>query len=92
MLGIGATTPPVKEVSLPASDPLVLGVGGTSLTANPVTGAYISETAWNTPARSESPLLDEGGLGDHRPLGIVTAACEGLGLPDAPRSFVPAAP
>ena len=37
---------PVKEVSLPASDPLVLGVGGTTLTANPSTGAYISETAW----------------------------------------------
>ena len=36
----------VKEVSLPASDPLVLGVGGTILTANPKTGAYISETAW----------------------------------------------
>jgi len=38
---------PVKEVSLPASDPLVLGVGGTTLTANPSTGTYISETAWN---------------------------------------------
>ena len=38
--------PGVKEVSLPASDPLVLGVGGTTLTANPSTGAYISETAW----------------------------------------------
>jgi subtilase family serine protease len=38
---------PVKEVSLPASDPLVLAVGGTTLTANPSTGTYISETAWN---------------------------------------------
>jgi subtilase family serine protease len=38
---------PVKEVSLPASDPLVLAAGGTTLTANPVTGAYIGETAWN---------------------------------------------
>ena len=38
---------PVKEVSLPASDPLVLGVGGTSLTAKP-SGAYIRETAFNT--------------------------------------------
>lgn len=38
---------PVKEVSLPASDPLVLGVGGTTLTADPQTGAYIGETAWN---------------------------------------------
>jgi subtilase family serine protease len=41
-------TAPVREVSLPASDPLVLAVGGTSLTADHVTGAYISETAWNT--------------------------------------------
>jgi subtilase family serine protease len=39
---------PVKEVSLPASDPLVLGVGGTTLTANRLTGAYISETAWDS--------------------------------------------
>jgi subtilase family serine protease len=46
VIGNGSSTP-VKEVNLPASDPLVLGVGGTSLTANPVTGAYISETAWN---------------------------------------------
>jgi subtilase family serine protease len=38
---------PVEEVSLPASDPLVLAVGGTMLTADPSTGAYISETAWN---------------------------------------------
>jgi subtilase family serine protease len=47
VIGFGSSTP-VKEVILPASDPLVLGVGGTSLTANPVTGAYISETAYNT--------------------------------------------
>jgi subtilase family serine protease len=37
----------VKEVSLPASDPLVLAVGGTTLTVNPVTGEYLSETVWN---------------------------------------------
>lgn len=41
--------PFVKEASLPASDPLVLGVGGTDLTANLSTGAYISETAWTVP-------------------------------------------
>jgi subtilase family serine protease len=35
----------VVEVQLPASDPLVLGVGGTTLTAQP-SGAYVSETAW----------------------------------------------
>jgi subtilase family serine protease len=38
---------PVKDVSLPASDPLVLAVGGTTLTASPSTGAYIGETVWN---------------------------------------------
>ncbi len=38
---------PVQEVSLPASDPLVLAVGGTTLTVDPVTGAYVSETVWN---------------------------------------------
>jgi subtilase family serine protease len=37
-----------KEVSQPASDPLVLSVGGTTLTASTKTGAYQSETAWNT--------------------------------------------
>jgi subtilase family serine protease len=37
---------PVKGVSLLASDPLVLGAGGTSLTASHATGAWISETAW----------------------------------------------
>jgi subtilase family serine protease len=42
-------TAPVKEVSLPASDPLVLAAGGTTLTANRSTGAYLGETAWNSP-------------------------------------------
>ncbi len=37
----------VKEVSLPASDPLVLGVGSTTLTGDPSGGGYVSETAWN---------------------------------------------
>jgi subtilase family serine protease len=47
-LGTFGSSTPVKEVSLPASDPLVLAVGGTSLTADPVTGTYVSETALNT--------------------------------------------
>jgi subtilase family serine protease len=38
--------PPV-QVSLPASDPLVLGVGGTALNASFTTGAYHGEMAWN---------------------------------------------
>ena len=35
------------QVSLPASDPLVLSVGGTALAASWATGAYHGETAWN---------------------------------------------
>jgi subtilase family serine protease len=50
-LGRWGSSTPVKEVSLPASDPLVLAVGGTSLTANPHTGSYVGETALNTPPR-----------------------------------------
>ncbi len=34
-------------VSTPASDPLVTGVGGTQLFANPRTGAYDHEIVWN---------------------------------------------
>jgi len=45
--GTPAGGTPVKEVDLPASDPLVLAVGGTTLTLNPATGAYTGETAWN---------------------------------------------
>jgi subtilase family serine protease len=53
-LHFGSTTP-VKEVSMPASDPLVLAAGGTSLTADRATGAYIGETAWNTLPAPPSP-------------------------------------
>jgi subtilase family serine protease len=55
---------PVKEVSLPASDPFVLAVGGTTLTANPA-GAYISETAWNTSASFSQPGSASGGGFSH---------------------------
>jgi subtilase family serine protease len=37
----------IKAVSYPASDPLVTGVGATSLTASQPDGTYQSETAWN---------------------------------------------
>jgi subtilase family serine protease len=48
--GAAATAPLVKGVNLLDSDPLTLAAGGTSLRANRTTGAYIGETAWNTPA------------------------------------------
>jgi subtilase family serine protease len=55
----------VKEVSLPASDPFVLAVGGTTLTANPATGAYISETVWNTTTDFTQPGEASGGGFSH---------------------------
>jgi subtilase family serine protease len=58
-IGNGSSRP-LKEVSLPASDPWALAAGGTTLTANPVTGAYLSETAWNV--QSGSPDGTGGGF------------------------------
>ncbi len=58
-IGNGSSRP-LKEVSLPASDPWALAAGGTTLTANPVTGAYLSETAWND--QSGSPSASGGGF------------------------------
>jgi subtilase family serine protease len=58
-IGNGSSTPR-KEVSLPASDPWALAAGGTTLTANPGTGAYQSETAWNV--QSGSPDGSGGGF------------------------------
>ncbi len=46
-LGVISDNGPPKQVSLPASDPLVLGVGGTALDASFATGAYHGEMAWN---------------------------------------------
>ena len=53
----------VKEVSLPASDPLVLAAGGTTFTGNLSAGAYISETAWNAQNGSFSESLGASGGG-----------------------------
>jgi subtilase family serine protease len=52
----------VKGVDLPASDPLALAVGGTSLRASRATGAYIGETAWNTPPSAGGPIAGGGGF------------------------------
>jgi subtilase family serine protease len=58
-IGFGSSAP-VRQVILPAADPLVLGVGGTTLTASHGTGAYRSETAWNNP---EQPVNGASGGG-----------------------------
>jgi subtilase family serine protease len=43
--------------STPASDPNVTAVGGTTLTADPSTGAYQSETAWTEPFGCNPPAV-----------------------------------
>jgi subtilase family serine protease len=45
--GVLSDNGPPVQVSLPASDPLVLGAGGTALDASTRTGAYHGEMAWN---------------------------------------------
>lgn len=56
-----ASFTPVKAVTLLASDPLVLGVGGTTLTASHATGAWQGETAWGLPYRSGANFQASGG-------------------------------
>jgi len=59
----GTAAAQVKGVNLPASDPLALAVGGTSLQASQPTGAYQGETAWNIPAaQGSSPEASGGGF------------------------------
>jgi subtilase family serine protease len=49
-------------VDLPASEPLTLAVGGTSLQASQATGGYIGETAWNIPPSAGGPAAGGGGF------------------------------
>ena len=54
---------PRKEVGLVASDPLVLGAGGTTLDASHTTGAWIGETAWGLPDGSPGSGFQASGGG-----------------------------
>ena len=51
------STAALFAVSTPASDPYVTGVGGTTLTADTTTGAYIGETAWTEPFGCNPPAV-----------------------------------
>jgi subtilase family serine protease len=62
LTGTGTFTP-VKEVNLLASDPLVLGAGGTSLTASHTTGAWQGETAWGLPYGNPGTAFQASGGG-----------------------------
>jgi subtilase family serine protease len=62
--GAAAGPVPVEQPDLPAADPLVTAVGGTSLQASHATGAYASETVWNlalAPPR-KNPAASGGGF------------------------------
>ncbi len=65
LAGTGTFTP-VKEVNLLASDPLVLGTGGTSLTASHTTGAWQGETAWGLPYGGPGSAVQASGGGFSR--------------------------
>jgi subtilase family serine protease len=65
LTGSGTFTP-VKEVTLLSSDPLVLGAGGTTLTASHTTGAWISETAWGLPYGDPGSAFQASGGGFSR--------------------------
>jgi subtilase family serine protease len=62
----GGVFPPVKEVDMPAADPLVLATGGSSLDASHATGTYISETAWGLPFGSPGTQFQASGGGFSR--------------------------
>jgi subtilase family serine protease len=64
----GGPFPPVQEVNLPAADPLVLGAGGTTLTASHKTGAYVSESAWDLPYGDPGSQFQGSGGGFSRQL------------------------
>ena len=70
-----------KAASTPASDPDVTGVGGTTLDADGITGAYHSETVWNEP-----DFASAGGGGVsvvyHTPIYQAGHGLSGRGVPD----------
>jgi subtilase family serine protease len=71
-------TAAVKGVDLPASDPLTLAVGGTSLRADRA-GTYIGETAWNTPPSAGGPAAGGGGFSRIFPRPAYQAGIAGIG-------------
>jgi subtilase family serine protease len=78
--GMPGAVPP-RAPSLPASDPLVLAVGGTSLTASHQNGGYIGETAWSQPLenRGVSTLASGGGFSHQFPRPAYQNGVPGIG-------------
>jgi subtilase family serine protease len=95
--GSAPTSAPVKGVNLPASDPLVLAVGGTQLQASHTSGAYLGETAWNDPIPAPVPpgvgllpVASNGGFSTLFPRPAYQAGIPGIatsrGIPDVAAS------
>ncbi len=95
--GSAPTSAPVKGVNLPASDPLVLGVGGTQLDASHTSGVYLGETAWNDPIPAPVPpgigllpVASNGGFSTLFPRPAYQAGIPGIttsrGVPDVAAS------
>jgi subtilase family serine protease len=61
--GISRSFVPRREVSLVASDPLVLSAGGTTLHASRTTGAWSGETSWGLPDGSPGTGFQSSGGG-----------------------------
>jgi subtilase family serine protease len=84
--GAGTAATPVKGVDFPASDPLALAVGATSLQASRTSGAYLGETAWNIPRAAGGPVASGGGFSRLFPRPAYQDGIAGIaatrGLPD----------
>jgi len=77
--GAGTAPAPVKGVDLPASDPLALAVGGTSLEASRTTGAYAGEIAWNVLPQPGEPRATGGGFSQLFPRPAYQDGVAGIG-------------
>jgi kumamolisin len=92
---LGGNFPAVKEANLPASDPLVLAAGGTTLTASHTTGRYIAESGWGLPYGTAGTQFQASGGGfSHlfaRPSyqSGLSAAGTGRGVPDVASDAAP---
>jgi subtilase family serine protease len=92
---LGGSFTLVKEADLPASDPLVLGAGGTTLTASHITGRYVGEAGWGLPYGTAGTQFQASGGGFSqlfaRPSyqGGLSAAGTGRGVPDVASDAAP---
>lgn len=77
--GPGSGSTPVKGVDFPASDPLTLAVGGTTLTVDVSTGAYVGETAWNILPQAGEPRASGGGFSQLFPRPAYQDGVAGIG-------------